>query len=396
MDRQRTKIPRNVIVVALVALASGFGQDLITPALPAYLVLLGVGGGSIGLIDGLLAGATSLARLGSGIVSDRIRNRKGLVLIGYALSSVTRPLLALFAAFAPIAALRIADGLGKGTKDAPRDALVADSARSHEVGRAFGFQRFVDTAGSVIGPLVASALLLAFTPSLATYRTIFLLSAIPGAVALALVVFGIRETGVREQGPSPGGRMTWRFWVFAAATALAMLTKVNDSLFLVRAADAGISRALIPAVFAGFTLIYALASYPIGILSDRYGKVPFIVTGWLLLAVVEFGFSFDLGLLHALPLLACYGIFYALTEGSGRSFIAELVPQGSRGTAFAIYHSFSGVAVILGGFGIGRLWDVISPQFAFRISTIGSLVACILFATVAFGKRQSPQTAVTQ
>lgn len=393
MNRDRPRIPRNVVILGFVALASGFGQDLITPALPAYLALIGVSHAGIGLIDGLLQGATSVFRMVSGILSDRYKDRKGFVLFGYALSSAARPLLAVAGGFGAILGLRVIDGVGKGMKDAPRDALVAESAATGERGRAFGFHRLVDTAGSVFGPLTASILLLALMPSLATYRLIFLLAAVPGAAALALILFGVREPGEMRKAVSPtGARLPGAFWLFTAASFVAMLTKINDSLFLSRAQSLGVHADLIPALFAGFTLIYALLSYPIGIWSDRIGRLPLIAAGWLLLSAVEYAFSRTTGELAAILLLAAYGGFFALTEGSGRALIADLVPAGGRGFAFGVYYTSIGLAVIAGGFGLGRVWDLGSPSTAFLISSIGSLAAGSAFLWMARADKKSPLT----
>lgn len=387
----RSKLPRNVIMVAFVALASGLGQDLITPVLPGFLVALGLSRASIGLIDGLLQGATSIFRFVSGMLSDRFRNRKRFVFMGYALSSIARPLLALVSSFAPVAALRVIDGVGKGMKDAPRDALVADSAGAAVRGRAFGFHRLVDTAGSVIGPLIAALLLLALTPTLGTYRIIFALAMIPGLIALALIWFGIREPErPRSQSGPRRGRLTWPFWIFTTATTIAMLTKINDSLFLVRAGDIGIPPAWIPVLFAGFTLIYALLSYPIGIWSDRIGRLPMIMAGWFILALVELGFALVPSIPTTLFLFALYGLFFALAEGSGRALIADLVPQPARGSAYAIFHTFVGVAVILGGYLLGRLWDSVSPEITFSIASLGSFVGFLILLILFFKKTRAP------
>ena len=383
------KIPRNVIVVAFVALASGFGQDLITPVLPAFLLTLGVSRAGIGLIDGLLQGTTSFFRFVSGILSDRFSNRKQFVFLGYFLSSVARPLLAIAPGFISVAALRAIDGVGKGTKDAPRDALIADSAPAEGRGRAFGFQRLIDTAGSVLGPLVAAGVLLMFTPSLATYRLIFALAVIPGAIALGLIWFGIREPAVvsrvktKEQTKLP-----WLFWLFTLGMAIAMLTKINDSLFLVRAQDLGINQSLIPLLFAGFTLIYALLSYPIGIWSDRIGKLPLIAAGWLVLAAVELGFAYAASVVSALILFAFYGLFFALTEGSGRAFIADLVLPNARGSAYAIFHTITGLAVIVGGYGLGKIWDQVSPQATFTLAAAGSAFGFVILFLVMMVRQQ--------
>lgn len=392
MRGPRPKIPRNALILAFVALASGFGQDLITPVLPAYLTLLGVSYAGIGLIDGVLQGATSVFRFVSGVLSDRFASRKRFVFLGYALSSVSRPLLAFAGGFAPALGLRLIDGAGKGMKDAPRDALVADSAAAEARGRAFGFHRLVDTAGSVFGPLTAAALLLALAPSLRTYRLIFLLTAIPGAIALALIWFGVREP---ERPPgdrvAAARRLPPSFWRYTLAMTLAMLTKINDSLFLARSQQVGIAAAWIPALFAAFTLVYAALAYPVGVWSDRVGRLPPIVAGWTLLAAVEAGFAFARDAPTAIALLVGYGVFYALTEGSGRAIIADLVPPEARGAAYAVFHTATGLAIIAGGFGLGRLWDAASPRAAFLLSAAGSLAAALLVAALPrYTRRRNP------
>ncbi|MCC6563296.1 MFS transporter [Candidatus Uhrbacteria bacterium] len=375
-------LPRNVIIVAFVALASGFGQDLVAPALPGFLLALGAARADIGLVDGLLNGATAIFRLVSGIASDRFRNRKGMVFLGYAISSVARPLLAFANTFPFVAALRIADGVGKGTKDAPRDALVADSATGIR-GKAFGFHRLVDTAGSVFGPLAASAILLSFAPGLEAYRIIFALSAVPGIIALLLSALGVREPKRVERARAAKRQpFPVAFWIFLVGSTIAMLTRANDALVLVRAADAGIPQVWIPALFGAFTLLYALVSYPIGIWSDHVGRLPFLVGGWFVLALAEAGFAFAGSVPSVLTVFVLYGLFYALTEGSGRAFIADLIPTESRGTAYAVFHAITGGALILGGFGIGRIWDAVSLQSAFSVAAIGSALGALVLSTL--------------
>lgn len=381
----RPRIPRNVLVLAFVALASGFGQDLITPALPGYLALIGVSHAGIGLIDGLLQGSTSFFRLISGLLSDRFHNRKRFVFLGYALSSVARPLLAITGGFASIASLRVADGAGKGTKDAPRDALIAESATPATRGRAFGFHRLVDTAGSVLGPTLAGFILLAGASSLASYRTIFALAAIPGAVALAFIAYGVRESSSHNlrKTNTTRSRLPTAFWIFTLAATIVALARANDFLILLRAQEGGIPREWVPFLFAGFTLLYALLSYPIGIWSDRVGRLPFLAAGWTVLAAVEFGFSGTPGTSGILILMAGFGLFYALTEGSARAVIADLVPPDRRGTAYALWNTATGIALISGGLILGRIWDVFSPHVAFVISSAGTIVGAIIVSILA-------------
>lgn len=386
--KPRPRIPRNAIILAFVALASGFGQDLISPILPGYLLLLGLSRANIGLIDGLLQGVWNICRFLSGWLSDRFHRRKQFVFFGYALSSVARPLLALASSFLPVAALRIVDGAGKGIKDAPRDALVAEAARTGASGRAFGFHRMIDTAGSVLGPLTAFGLLALLAPSLASYRLIFAVAVIPGAVALTLIWLGVREPdGRRQTVDSRSGALPISFWIFTACMTLAMLTKINDSLFLVRAEDIGIPKTMIPLLFGGFTFLYAALSYPIGVWSDKIGKMPLLAAGWLVLAIVEFGFSADPSLPVALGLFAGYGLFFALTEGSARAFIADVVGEGHRGRAYGIYYTSIGLGLIAGGYLLGLVWDRDTPELAFRIAAAGSLVAG--FVLLALMKRKT-------
>jgi len=380
MKTDRPRIPRNTLILAFVALASGFGQDLISPILPGYLALLGMSRANIGLIDGLLQGMTNIGRFVSGWLSDKTKQRKRFIFFGYALSSVARPLLAFAAMFLPVAVLRILDGAGKGIKDAPRDALVAETATLETSGRVFGFQRMIDTAGSVIGPLVAFGILALLTPSLGTYRLIFLLAAIPGSIALVLIWFGVREKVVPlTQTMKKIQPLPWRFWIFTAGMFVAMLTQINGSLFLVRAQDLGIDKELIPLLFGGFTLVYALLSYPIGIWSDRVGKLPLLVGGWIVLAIVEFGFSFDPSLPVTLALFAGYGVVFALTEGSARAFVADSVTKDAQGSAYGVYYTSIGLALIIGGYLFGLIWDRDTPEIAFRLAAIGSVVASLIF-----------------
>lgn len=392
---KRPSVPRNALVLAFVALASGFGQDLIAPILPGYLALLGMSRANIGLIDGLLQGTTNIGRFLSGWLSDRLNKRKQFVFFGYALSSVARPLLAFASSFAPLAGLRILDGAGKGIKDAPRDALVAEAAQTGASGRAFGFQRMIDTAGSVLGPLAAFGILLALAPTISTYRSIFALAAIPGAIALGLIWFGVREPKKTNAqiARSKSQKLPWRFWLFTTAMSVAMLTKINDSLFLVRGEDIGLPKTWIPLLFGGFTLVYALLSYPIGILSDRVGKLPMLVIGWAVLALTELGFSFDPSLPAALVLFACYGLFFALTEGSGRAFIADAVHEGARGSAYGIYYTAIGLSLIVGGYVLGSVWDRNTPELAFRIAAAGSVFGSfLLFVLMKNGHALHPRT----
>lgn len=395
MNQIKKRLPRNIIIVALVALFSGLGQDLITPILPGFLLAIGISRAGIGLIDGIIGGATSIFRFVSGILSDRLRSRKGLVFIGYAVSSITRPLLALAGTFPFLAVLRGLDGFGKGTKDAPRDALIADSSGQEIRGRAFGFQRFVDTAGSVIGPLIAAGILLTLTATVATYRLIFALSIIPGIIVIFLIIFGIKEAKMPgNQAAGQKGRLPAIFWIFTFGTAIAMLTRINDALFLVRAQDSNIPEAWIPILFAGFTFLYAVLSYPLGIWSDKIGRLPLITAGWIVLAISEIILIAQPTHITVIISFIFFGLFYALTEGSGRAIIADFVPAQKRGTAYAFFHSITGVALIAGGYIFGKISDLFSASTAFELSALGTIVGALIISAVFFMHHQKLKPAL--
>lgn len=390
MKIKRT-IPRNVLIVGIIALFSGFSQDIISPIFPAYLSLLGLGGAAIGLIDGLLQGSVYLFRLISGVLSDKFHNRKWFVFAGYFLSAVSRPLLAIAGTVPIIGALRVADGIGKGTKDAPRDALIADSTQIKSQGRAFGFHRVVDTLGSVIGPLLAAGLLFVFQPSLASYRLIMALTIIPGIIVILLIIFGIQEKTVAQVSQKSPSKLPVLFWIFVMLNTLLLLTRVNDSLILLRLGQIHGNAELVPLLFAFFTLVYAGLAYPIGILSDKIGTLPLICFGWGLLTIAEFGLSFSTGIAGTLGLLVLFGAFLAFTEGSARAFIATLVTAENRGRAYSYYYFFISMAVIVGGYIIGKIWDDVSPSFAMRISSLGTLISTLLFMALIFRmKKMNP------
>ena len=379
MPRHSRRIPRNVLVVAIVAFFSGLTQEMVTPVLPIFFTALGYGAAGIGLIDGLVTASANFFKIIAGYFSDRYRNRKGFVFLGYAFSAVARPLLAFVSGFGGAAGLRALDGIGKGIKDGPRDALIADATPKGSSGRVFGFHRVIDTMGSVAGPLIAAALL-AGSIGLESQRNIFALTAIPGVIALGLILFGIREPASNHStGRVKVGKLPRLFWIFTLIAFLAAGTRTADGLLLLRSRGLGVPIVAVPLLYAFFHLVYASLSYPFGVWSDRIGKLPMLVMGSCLLALVQAGFAVASGPLAPIVLFALYGVFFALTEGTNRAWISELVPANARATAYGVWNGAVGAAAVLSGIIIGGMWELWSPQIAFSFSAFGALLAAGLY-----------------
>jgi MFS family permease len=369
----------------MVSLLTDVASDMTYPLLPAFLAtVLGASATAVGAIEGAAESTAALLRLVSGWWSDRVSRRKPLVMAGYTLASVIRPLIGLTQAASQVLAIRVADRVGKGIRGAPRDALIADSVDPAIRGRAFGFHRAADHAGAVVGPLLAFVLLQWAGLDL---RTIFLLTAIPGALAVATLWFGVREvprtvpeTVKRLDLRAPLGR---RFWSYLGVLFVFTLGNSTDAFLLLRAGQLGVEAALIPILWAMLHIVKSGFSTPGGILSDRIGRKPLIVAGWLLYAGVYFAFGRATEQWQAWALFAVYGVFFGLTEGVEKALVADLVPAERRGTAFGWYNLAIGLGALPASLLFGILWDRWGAVTAFDFGAGLALVAALGISAVA-------------
>lgn len=381
---------RNVYALGWVAFFGGLSQDLIQPILPLfYANVLGLPKELIGLIEGVLNTTVALMKIGAGWVSDYLRRRKAIVWIGYALSAVARPGFAVVTAGWQALALRFTDGLGKGLKDAPRDALVAGSAHAKNFGWAFGLQRMLDTLGSVLGPLAAFGILRLFARPADGYRYIFLLS---GAVALfTLVITGlvVKERS-RDQRLARGislKLLKGRFAVLLLVVLVFTLGNSSDAFLLLRAQDLGVRAVLIPIVYALFNLFYAGLALPAGYLSDRVGRRVILVAGWIIYAAVYFGFAVASRAWHVWVLWAAYGAYYATSEGAAKAIVAESVPDSERGTAYGLFNASIGIMALPASLIAGWLWSHYGAAAPFWFGAVMAAVAAALL--LSMGRRKA-------
>ncbi len=374
---------RNVVLLGLTSLLNDVSSEIIYPLLPAFLTtVLGGGPAMIGLIEGIAESTASLLKLVSGWISDRTRRRKGLVVGGYALAAVARPLIALAAAPWQVLVIRFGDRVGKGVRSAPRDALLAESSAPAAWGRSFGFHRAMDHLGAVIGPLLAFGLMSLFAGN---YRAVFAVASIPGALAVAVVAFGVRERRPHLVEPTappvqPGQPVPVDLRRFLLVLFLFTLGNSTDAFLLLRAQEVGIPVAHLPLLWVVLHIVKSATSVPGGALSDRIGRRRVIIAGWALYAAVYLGFAAVGTAAQAWFLFAVYGLFFGLTEGTEKALVADLVPAHERGMAFGLYHLTVGLAALPASVVFGVLWYAYGSPVAFATGSALAAAAALLLA----------------
>jgi MFS family permease len=370
------RLPRNIWVLTGGSFLTDISSEMIVHLIPLFLAnVLGVRTVTIGLIEGVAETTASLLKVFSGRYSDRLGRRKWLTVAGYGLSTIAKPFLVLANSWTAIFAVRFTDRVGKGIRTAPRDALVADSIAPEQRGLAFGLHRAGDTAGAAIGLLTALIVVWlaqggGLTLQPATFRTLVWISVIPAALAVLLLAAGIRENPVgtkREEEKKP---LSWRelgrpFKRFLFVVALFTLGNSADAFLVLRAQERGLSVSGVMALLVLFNLIYAIISGPASALSDKIGRRRLLVSGWLLYALLYAGFAlaqtgWQMGLLFA-----AYGVYYGLTEGSAKAFVADLVLPEQRGTAYGFYNAAIGVMALPASLLAGLLWQGIGSWTGF-------------------------------
>jgi MFS family permease len=384
---------RNVFVAGLVSFFMDVSSEMIYPLVPLFLAnVLGVNKSVIGLIEGIAESTASLLKVFSGWFSDRIGNRKWLMAMGYCISTLSRPIVALATGWQDVMGSRFMDRFGKGVRTAPRDAIIAESTDKTHLGRAFGFHRSMDTMGAVVGPAIAFFLLGIFSNN---YRIVFWLSMIPGVIAVLLIIFFIKEKKevfpVHEERPKLTLKhFDWRFKFFVAIATLFAIGNSSDVFLLLRAQQTGISTVMIPVVYLLFNLIYSLSAIPAGIAADKFGRKRVILLGFVLFAILYYGFAVAKATTAIWVLFAFYGLFMGLTEGIQKAFLATIIPPDFKATAFGVYNTAVGLAMLPASLIGGWLWDHVSPSATFYFGAITAVLSVMLFIVfIVAGKKDT-------
>lgn len=379
-------LSKNVRSLGWVSLFNDIASEMIYPLLPLFLnTVLGAGVVFIGLIEGIAESVSSFLKLFSGWVSDRFQKRKGLILFGYFLASITRPFIGLATSAYHVLFLRFFDRIGKGVRSSPRDALLSQSCREKERGKAFGFQRAMDHAGAMIGPPIASLLMAVFTKDL---RIIFLLAFVPSLFCLWILWRGVTDVHpVRNSSeainPSSPPKLNWKGWdrkfkYFLLIITLFTLGNSSDAFLLLRAQGLGLNIVTIPILWFIFHLSKTVFSVPGGALSDRIGRRKVMILAWIVYGLVYLGFAFASKTYQIWLLFIVYGLFYGLSEGTEKAWVADLVEESKRGTAYGAYHFCIGIAALPASLLMGLIWKAIGVQWAFTFGAVMALIAAFL------------------
>ena len=387
------KKDRDVWYIGLLSFFGGISQDMFAPVLPIYLTtILGFNKTLVGIAEGIVTAGWNVFRVVAGYLSDRLKRQKPLIFIGYFLSMVARPLLAAVSMVTPVFILRLMDGAGKGLKDPPKDVLIAGTSPEEVRGRSFGVARMLDTLGSVAGPLLLALLLYLFRASSSVYHIILIVSAVPLFITLSILTARVREiprSAVRAQtARHPDRPLPFSFFMFMAVVVVFTLGNSSDAFLILRARNLGVSLVEIPIAIALFNLIYALGAVPFGSLSDRIGRIPTLAIGWLAYAITYIGFALAGGAFIVWPLYILYGIYYAMSEGVARAFLADIVEFGHRGRAFGIYGMTVGLTTLPASVLAGFLWDRFGPRVPFFFGAgMASLAVILLVLTLKYRRR---------
>ncbi len=379
-------VTRNVFMLGVVSLVADVSSEMAYPIVPIFLTTtLGASIPLVGVIEGIAEGTASFLKLFSGWFSDRVGRRKSLVVAGYGLSAVGKLLLALSFGWPQVLLARFVDRAGKGVRTSPRDALIADSTPAGYSGRAFGFHRAMDTAGAVIGPLLALGLVALADERL---RLVFIIAVIPAAISV-LPFTAVREVlpkgGTRAPSFWPRGDVPRQFWLVLGITVLFALTNSSDAFIILRGRDLGMSLTAVVLAYVLYNTLYSLLAFPLGELSDRIGKRQVLVMGFSVFGGVYLGFALTNSSAAIWPLFAVYGVYIAATEGVARSFVSDLAPPAERATLLGLYHALVSGAMVVSSSVAGVLWEVISPRAPFFIGAAGGLVCALLIALAPLG-----------
>ena len=383
--KNKSGISKNVFVLGLVSFFNDVASEMIYPIVPIFLTsVLGAPVAIVGLIEGIAESTASVLKVVSGWLSDKWRKRKPFVVAGYAFSAISKILLSLAYSWPFVLFARFVDRFGKGTRTSARDALITESSENKVRGRAFGFHRTLDTLGAVVGPLIA---LLAIHFLDNNFRLIFFLAFIPAFIGILLLLFFVKEKK-KEANSLNTFHFNWRelnpsFKIFLLISFIFALGNSSDAFLILRAQNLGLSLILVVLAYVFFNFTYAIFSMPAGIISDKIGPKKVLLAGFLLFSAVYLFFGLAHSSLLLWLLFPIYGIYMALTEGVGKAYISNLIPQEKIGTAFGIYQTTIGLTTFLASLIAGLLWTYFGVSAPFIFGGLMAGISALLFVTLS-------------
>ncbi len=386
------RIHPNIWFLTIGSFLTDVSSEMVNNMVDLFLLnVLGVQTSIIGLIEGIAEATASLVKLFSGGLSDRLGKRKWLTVSGYALSAISKPFLYFATTWESVLGVRFSDRFGKGIRTAPRDALLADSAKSDQRGLSFGLHRAGDTAGAFVGLAIAGLIIWSLQPGASqlarhTFQVLVLASIIPAFLAVLVLAVGVREIAVARKEKKDLPSMSWyalakRFRVFLIVMIIFTLGNSSDSFIILLGQNRGLSLLQIIGMLMTFNAVYAILAGPLGSLSDRIGRQRLMLAGWMVYGLVYLGLALSHTGVQIWLLYGFYGIYYALTEGAAKALVADIVPQEQRGTAYGYFNAAIGLAALPASLVAGILWQFVNPDAPFIFGAVMALLAGFLLVT---------------
>lgn len=385
-------MPKTIWALGFVSLLMDTSSEIVHGLLPVFLIsVLGASYSMVGLIEGVGEASSLIIKVFSGPLSDWWGKRKPLVLLGYSMGAISKPLFALAPTPLLVLGARLFDRTGKGIRGAPRDALVADTAPPELRGEAFGLRQSLDTVGAFLGPLLA-ILLMSLTSG--NYRLIFWIAVVPGILSVIVLIYGVKEP--EEKKTQEQKRLSWSsvrefrfvFWIVVIAGAIFQLARFSEAFLILRAQNLGLSLSLAPAILVAMNIVYSISAYPIGWLSDRIRREWLLLAGILVLILSDLILGFGSSLTHVFAGVILWGLHMGLTQGILAALVADTSPQSLRGTAYGLFNLFSALALLLASGIAGLLWDKFGPQTTF-IASAGFALSGMIVLGLAYTVKRS-------
>jgi len=383
-DKRFREIPRGVWALGLVSLFMDISSEMVHSLLPVFFVsVVGLSYASVGLIEGIAQAIALTTKMFSGMLSDMLRRRKPLAVLGYGLAALTKPLFAIATGAPLVIAARFLDRLGKGIRGAPRDALIADITPEAVRGASYGLRQSLDSVGAFVGPLLAIGLMFLLANDI---RAVFWFALVPAALAVFILVVAVKEP--ERETPSEGGAppLQWKdirqldnaYWLTVSIGGLLTLAGFSEAFLVLRAQDLGLGLGWIPLVFILMNVVYAFSAYPAGRLSDHLGRPSLIVAGFLAIIAADIVLATASGIPAVMLGVMLWGLYMGLTKGVLAALVADSAPARLRGTAFGLFNLVSGIAMLLASAMAGLLWDGFGAPAPFYASaTVASLALAV-------------------
>ena len=385
-------LEKNAFFTGLTSFFTDTSTKMVYSVMPLFLLSIGASKTTISLIEGIAESTASLLKAISGYWSDKIGKNKPFMIIGYGITAIITPLYALARIPIQILFFRFFERIGKGLRAAPRDSLISGSIKKNEAGKTFGFQKAMDNSGAIVGPLIAFLLLSIFPLN---YSYIFLLATIPAILGVLTIIIFIKEAKAEKKETTNKISLKLlpkKFYFFLIIIFVFTLGNSADALLLVKTSETGIDKSYIPFVYMIFNTVSVLLAIPIGKLSDRIGREKLIILGFIVYAIVYYFFGRFNSINVFIFLFMLYGFYSALTDGSQKAMISDIVSKDLKGTGFGIYHAVLGITLLPASLIAGLLYDKVNSNAPFYFGSLMALIATVLMIVFTIIDKKKTKT----